>query len=244
MPFVAPVMADTRTEDPGSPLQWLRRTLRAMWNDARSVYYANTMIWRLLKSGALLFLGLFTWVGANLILSYRGDWWPFYYVMAYGFVLLVWGPLTHFLVVPTVIRLRRTAATDLWSWFARHGSKVNLAVFFTIVLLLGTFPVGPMTFEFQLPSGGETSDVNPQLQCTMSGETIHCHLSSSRGIDHVVVTASGQEIERIEEPPFDFDVDVSDTGAVREDRQFVVDLRDENGETMRRYVRRVDLIPG
>lgn len=236
--------ATTGRDHPGSPLQWVRRTLRGMWRDARSVYYANTVVWRLLKSGALFFLGLFCWVGANLILSYRPGWWPFYYVMAYGFVLLVWGPLTHLVMVPLVIRVRRSGAGGLERWFARHGTKANLAVFFTIVLVLGTSPLGVMTFQFQLPAGGGSGDVNPDLQCTRSGDTVHCHLSDSRGIDHVVVTSGGAEIERIEEPPFDFDVEVSDTEGTGGDRQFLVELRDGDGDTIRGYSRRVDLIPG
>lgn len=232
-------------EEPGSPTQFVRRTLRGMWRDARSVYYANTMIWRFLKSLALFFLGLFAWVGANLILSYRADWWPLYYVMAYGFVLLLWGPLTHFVIVPVVIRLRRSGADGIPRWFGRHASKVNLAVFFTIVLILGTAPLGVMTFEFQLPAGGDgAGDVNPRLQCTKSGGTVHCHLSDSRGIDTVVVSSGGEELERVTEPPFDFDVSIADVAVQRGDRQFLVELRDENGDSIRRYTRRVELIPG
>ncbi len=215
-----------------------------MWRDARSVYYANTTIWRFLKSLALVFLGLFVWVGSNLILSYRADWWPLYYAMAYGFVLLVWGPLTHFVVVPLVIRLRRSGAGGLKRWVGRHGSKANLAVFFTIVLVLGTAPLGVMTFDFTLPSGGGASDVNPQLQCTKSGGTVHCHLSSSQGIDSVVITSGGEELNRVSEPPFDFNVEISEMAAQRGDRQFIVELHDANGDVIRRYSRRAQLIPG
>ena len=89
-------------QHPGSPLTWTRRTVRSAWNDLMSVYYANTTIWRLFKSGALIMLGLFAWSGSNLLLSYRPDWGFLYYVMAYGFVLLFWGPFTHLVVVPAV----------------------------------------------------------------------------------------------------------------------------------------------
>lgn len=215
-----------------------------MWRDARSVYYANTPVWRLLKSGALLFLGLFCWVGSNLILSYRPSWGVVYYAMAYGFALLFWGPFTHLVVVPLVIRLRRGGATGFGGWLARHGSKANLAIFVAIVLVLGTAPVGAMTFDIDLEAGSGASDVNPRLQCTQSGETIHCHLSSSAGIDHVVVSSGGEQLERVADPPFDFDVQVSDTEAARGDRQFTVELRDPDGSLVRRYVQRVDLVPG
>lgn len=234
-------MADPTTDKPGSPVQWFRRTLRAMWNDARSVYYANTPVWRVLKSAALVFLGLFCWAGANLVLSYS-DVAIFRYVMAYGFALLVWGPLTHFVVVPLVIRLRRSGATGVLGWFSRHGSKANLTVFFLIVLVLGTYPIGVMTFSFTLPAG-DGDDINPNLQCTRSSGSIHCHLDDSSGIDHVVVSTAGEEIERIEEPPFDFDVEVSDLQTVRGDEQFTVELQNADGDLLRRYNRRADLVP-
>lgn len=230
---------------PGSPVKWTRRVLRSAWNDLLSVYYANTVIWRLLKSATLVFLGFFCWSGANLLLSYRPDWGVLYYVMAYGFALLFWGPLTHLVIVPTVIRIRRSGRSGPARWFARHGSKANLTVFLLLVLVLGTFPLGVMTFEFQLPAdGGDGADVNPQLQCTRSGDVIHCHLSDARGIDHVVVSSGGETLQTVEEPPFDFDVNVDDLATVDGDRQFTVELRDENGETIRRYIRRADLIAG
>lgn len=237
---------DVGAADPGSPFQWFRRILRRSWNDMRSVYYANTMIWRVFKSGALVFLGLFCWTGANLLLSYRPDWRLFWYVMAYGFLLLLWGPLTHFVVVPLVIRIRRRGSDNPISRFvARHGSKVNLSIFIVLVLLLGTFPIGAMTFEFQLPSDGSgNGDVNPQLQCTKSEGVVHCHLSDSRAIDSVVVTSGGDVVTVDEEPPYDFDVQIDELEEVRGQRQFVVELRDEEDNTLRRYVRVVETIPG
>jgi hypothetical protein len=237
-------MSDQHTgSGPGSPLEWTRNVLVSGWRDLKSVYYANTTIWKLLKSGALVFFGFFLWTGANLLLSYQPSWGWLYYVMSYGFVLLLWGPLTHLVVVPLVIRMRRSGGEGLPRLVSRYGTKTNLTVFFVIVLLLGTFPLGIMTFEFQLPtSGGD--DVNPQLQCTRSGENVHCHLSDSRGIGRVVVTSGGEELRAIEDPPFDFDLDAADVSAERGDKQFVVELQNENGATVRRYSRRVELIPG
>lgn len=235
----------TTPDSPGSPLDWTKEVLRSAWNDILSVYYANTLIWRLLKSAALVFLGFFSWAGANLLVSYRADWGFLYYVMAYGFALLFWGPFTHLVVVPTIIRIRRSGGGRLERAIARYGTKTNLTVFFLIVLMLGSFPIGVMTFEFQVPSGGgDSTDVNPQLQCTKSGEAIHCHLSDSRGIDSVVVSTGGEQLETLSDPPFDFDVQETDLAIVNGDRQFTVQLRDENGETIRRYIRRTDLIPG
>jgi hypothetical protein len=221
----------------------MRDAVTGAWRDLKSVYYANTTIWRLLKSATLLFFGFFLWTGANLLLSYRADWEFLYYVMAYGFVLLLWGPLTHLVVVPLVIRMRRSSTGRIGRYIARHGSVTNLSIFLAIVLVLGTFPLGVMTFEFQL-TGGAGNDVNPQLQCTKSAGTVHCHLSESSGIDRVVVTSGDQELEAVSEPPFHFDIDVDEVGEVRGDKQFLVVLQDENGDTLRRYSRRVELIPG
>jgi len=235
--------AHRQSSDPGSPLEWSRTVIVRGWRDLKSVYYANSTIWKLLKSGTLLFFGLFLWTGTNLLLSYQPGWRFLNYVMAYGFVLLLWGPLTHLVVVPLVIRLRRANGGRLVRFPSRHGSKANLTVFLAIVLVLGTAPLGAMTFQFQLPSGGE-DDVNPRLECTRSGDVVHCHLSDSRGIGRVVVTSGGETLLVVEEPPFDFDVDVDDLAGERGDRQFVVELQDEEGDTLRRYSRRVDLIPG
>ena len=231
------------SSEPGSPITWMRDAVTGAWRDLKSVYYANTTIWRLLKSATLLFFGFFLWTGANLLLSYRADWEFLYYVMAYGFVLLLWGPLTHLVVVPLVIRMRRSSTGRIGRYIARHGSVTNLSIFLAIVLVLGTFPLGVMTFEFQL-TGGAGNDVNPQLQCTKSAGTVHCHLSESSGIDRVVVTSGDQELEAVSEPPFHFDIDVDEVGEVRGDKQFLVVLQDENGDTLRRYSRRVELIPG
>ena len=228
---------------PGTPVAYARRVLRSGWNDLLSIYYANTTPWKVLKVGALVALGLFCWSGANLLLSYRPDWWPLYYVLSYGFVLLVWGPLTHLVIVPTIIRLRRAGRGGPYRWLTRHGSKANLAVFLAIVLVLGTFPVGPMTFEFQVPAGGGT-DVDPQLQCTRSGDVIHCHLADARGVDAVAVLTAGEEVVVLEEPPFDFDLRVDELAVVNGDRQFTVEIRDEDGTVLRRYIRRAELIPG
>lgn len=232
-------------ESPGSPLEYTRKLLRSGWRDLLSIYYANTFIWRLLKSGALLFLGLFCWSGANLVLSYRADWGFLYLVMAYGFALLLWGPLTHFVIVPLIIRFRRTGQAGPTRLIARHGSKINLTVFFLVVIALAVIVPGVMTFEFEVPTGGGGSgDVNPDLQCTRSGAIVHCHLTESEGIDHVVVLSGGRTIEVIEDPPFDFNVNVNELEITNGDRQFTVELRDASDTILRRYVRRVELIPG
>ena len=236
--------ASSPGRSPGSPLAYTRRVVRSGWNDLLSIYYANTTPWKVLKVGALVALGLFLWSGANLLLSYRPDWGVLYYVMAYGFVVLVWGPVTHLVFVPFVIRCRRSGRGGPWRWLARHGSKANLTVFLLVVLVLGTFPVGPMTFEFQVPTGDDGTSVNPDLQCTRAGGVIHCHLSDARGVDSVAVLSGGEELQVIEEPPFDFDLEEADLATVNGDRQFTVEIRDGDGTVLRRFIRRAELIPG
>lgn len=238
-------MADADTSERlGSPIEWLTNRLRSGWRDLRSVYYANTTVWRLLKSAALLFMGLALWVGANLVLSYRQDWTVLWYVAAYGFAVIFWGPFTHFVIVPLVIRARRSGTGGLSRLVSRHGSKVNFAVFLLVVLALGTAPIGAMTFDFQVGGSGSGGDVDPDLQCTKSEGVVHCHLSDSRGIESVAITSGGERLKVIEEAPYDFDVNESDVATVNGQKQFAVELRDENGGTLRRYVRRVELIPG
>ncbi|MFB6137078.1 MAG: hypothetical protein ABEJ42_01885 [Halobacteriaceae archaeon] len=232
------------TDEPPNPLTWTRDALVRTWRDFLSVYYANSVPWRLLKSGALVALGFFAWVGANLVLSYRPDWGVLYYVMAYGFALLFWGPFTHLVVVPAIIRIRRSGRGGAWRTLARHGSKLNLTVFLLVVLSLGTAPLGVMTFEFQVPAGTDGTSINPDLQCTRSGDRIHCHIADSRGIDSVIVTSGGETLRTIDEAPFDFDLNRSELAVEGGDRLFTVELRDADGDLIRRYNRRAELIPG
>jgi hypothetical protein len=77
-----------QTPETGSPLEWGQKILVGAWRDLKSVYYANSTIWKLLKSATLVFFGFFLWAGSNLLLSYQPGWGFLYYIMAYGFVLL------------------------------------------------------------------------------------------------------------------------------------------------------------
>lgn len=227
-----------------SPLEYLRGVLRRAWNDTKSVYYANAPIWRVLKSGGLLVFGLFCWSAGSLLLSYQPGWTALWYVIAYGFALIFWGPLTHFVVVPLVIRLRRTAAHPLTRGLSRHGSKLNLTVFFTIVLVLGTFPVAPMTLDFHPEFGADsTPDVDATLVCSKSDDLVQCHLvSSSEAIDHVVVTSGGTELQTVTDPPFEFELRADDLEEVVGQKRFTVELRDEEGDRLRQYTRNLDAI--
>ncbi|SEQ26479.1 aldo-keto reductase family protein [Natrinema salaciae] len=227
-----------------SPLESIKYLLGRAWRDLLSVYYANTPIWRLFKSAGLLFFGFFCWSASSLVLSYGIDWTILKYTRAYGFVLILWGPLTHAVIVPLVIRLRRTAEHPVVRTIARNGSKINLSVFLAIVLILGTAPISPMLLDFQSPLESDSdSDVDPDLSCTRSDGVVSCELSESEGIDSVVVTSGNRRLTRVEEPPFEFSVREDELEEVVGQTEFIVELRDEDDETLRRYRRSVSSVP-
>ncbi|ELZ10691.1 hypothetical protein C479_07768 [Halovivax asiaticus JCM 14624] len=226
----------TDADATASPITVLKRSLGRAWRDLLSIYYANTPIWRLLKSVGLLFFGFFCWSASSLVLSYGIDWGVLYVLRAYGFVLILWGPLTHAVIVPSVIRLRRTADGGVRRVIARHGSKLNLSIFLTIVLLLTAAPISPMVLDFQSALSGDSSpDVDPDLTCEGIGEEISCELSDPTGIERVVVTSGDAELERVEDPPYEFTIREDDLEEVVGQKEFVVELQDEDGETLRRY---------
>lgn len=213
--------------------------LRQFWRDLLSVYYANTPTWRWLKSGALFFFGMFLWTSGAVLLSVRPEWTLLHYVMAYGFLLLVWGPFTHFVVVPVAIRWRRTGTHPIQRVFARNSGKINLTVFFALVVLLGAFTPGIMMFEFGPIGEPGAEDAGGELVCDVGEELVTCQVENPRGIDHVVAHSGGEEVARAEEPPFAFEVNRADLEETRTGKQFTVDYRDEDGETLRRFVQHV-----
>ena len=235
----------SQNENVSSPVEWTGETLRNAWRTMKSIYYANTVSWRLLKSGALVFLGFFCWSASNLLLSYQPSWTWLYYPMAYGFALLVYGPFHHVVVIPIALRWRRSGGTK--TRIGRRLPNASLALFLSVVVILGTFPGGPMLFDFQSSLADAGADVNPDLLCTKStheAEThVHCHLTTSEGIDHVVVESGGQQVTVDRDPPFDFDVRSSQMAEVTGTEQFQVVLKDENGDTIRRYTRTLSMVP-
>jgi hypothetical protein len=231
-------MSDHPTDANGeTATESIRRVLTQMWRDVKSVYYANTPIWRVLKSAGLVFLGFFLWAGSNLLHSFQSSWWFLYYSMAYGFLLLFWGPFTHLVIVPTAIRWRRETESERLRWLARHASKLNLSVFFAVVLVLGTAPVGPMTLDFDVAIGDEGSDVNPTMECTATDEVVRCQVSEHEGYERVVVKSGGDRITTVDQPPYEFEVPLSELSSGVNGKRLTVELRDGEGNTVRRYIR-------
>lgn len=231
--------------DYGSPVEWSRETATSAWRSLKSVYYANTLSWRVLKSGALVFLGFFLWSSSNLLLSYRPEWTVLHYPMAYGFLLIPYGPVHHFVVIPLALRLRRR--TDGWSRVGRRLPVSGLALFLAAVLVLGTAPPGAMAVDFRSALAAGGVDVDPDLTCTRAthdGAThVHCHLTESEGIDRVVVVSGGEELAVDADPPFEFTVEARNMEESVGTKQFQVILQDENGATIRRYTRTLESIP-
>ncbi|MFU8870116.1 hypothetical protein [Natronococcus sp.] len=226
-----PTMSGTNGPDEKPPLSYPRRLLSQGWRDLLSVYYANTPIWRVLKSGGLFVFGLFCWSAASLLFSYQPEWAFLTYVMAYGFALVFWGPLTHFVVVPLAIRLRRTGEHPVARAFARHASKINLSTFIVIVIVLGTAPISPMMLDFAASLGDDSSpDVDTNLVCTEGDETIACELTDPDGVDHLVVTSGEHEVAVVDDPTGEFEIRVDDLEEVVGQKQFTVELKDENGD--------------
>lgn len=227
-----------------SPLAWTREHVRNAWLTLRTVYYANTIAWRFLKSGALVFLGFFLWAAANVLLSYNPSWRFLHYPMAYGFVLLVYGPFHHMVVIPLALRLRRRA--DGWTRLGGYLPNASLAVFLAIVVVLGTFPVGAMTVDFTSDLEGAGADIDPDLHCVKAtndtGTRVHCHLSTSEGISAVAVETGGERILTVEDPPFEFTFHADRLREVVGRKQFQVVLLDEDGGTIRRYTRTLSAI--
>ncbi len=204
-----------------------RRIVRQAWRDLLSIYYANTPIWRWFKSAGLMVFGFFCWSAASLLLSYRPEWTFLHYVMAYGFALIVWGPLTHFAIVPLAIRLRRTAERPAARFFARNVSKINLSVFVVIVIVLAMVQFSPMMLDF---AGTFESDSGPEvtadLECEQSDDLITCQLTSTEGIDRIEVTSGDREVATVDDPGSHFEIRVDELQEVVGQKQYTVELYD------------------
>jgi len=225
----------------GSPSQFVRSGVASAWNALRTVYYANSVSWRILKAGALVFLGFFVWAGSNILHSVQPGWNFLTYPMAYGFLLILYGPIHHVVVIPLALRWRR--ASGVRQSIGKRMPNGGLALFLLAVLLLGTFPAGPMAIDFASALEESGVDVAPDMHCVKSeGGTIHCHLSDSAGVDHVVVESGGTELVTDADPPFEFDIEESNVQTVLGERKFTVRLLDEDGGLVRRYTRRTAMI--
>lgn len=236
-------MSDT-TPSSSSVTTQVRRTVRQTWNTVLTIYYANSPSWRALKSGALFFLGFFVWAGSNILYSYQPTWTFLQYPMAYGFLLIAYGPIHHLVVIPLALRWRRSSGAK-----QRIGKRLPnsmLTLFVVAILVLGTFPAGPMTIDFASALEGTSADINPDLACVKhtgeGGAEVHCHFTNANGVSSVEVVSGDTVIARDDKPPFEFTIQESEMETVVGKQQFRVVLKDENGNVLRRYTRRLSMI--
>ena len=213
---------------------WTRDAVGSAWRDFLSIYYANTPTWRLFKSGGLAFFGFFCWAASNLLLSLRPGWSFLYYVMAYGFLLIPYGPFTHIVVVPLAIRWRKRASGTV-NTLGKKMSKINISVFIVAVLVLGTMAPGIMILDFSSVTPGDSTDVDPTFDCERSEGEVSCVLSDEAGIDRVVVMSAGEEVTTLTEPPWNFTVPEDDLVQVRDSLRLEVEVQDEDGDTLRTF---------
>ncbi len=228
-----------------APFRWIWDLLKEGWDILRTVYWYNSLPWRVLKAGALVLVGLFSLAGANLLHSFKPSWDWLYYVMSYGFLLIIYGPIHHLVVIPVSLRLNHADWGRRW----RIGWRVpfwTLIVFFCMVPVLAHYQVDYMTFEFQGLTGARSPDIDPDLTCELRGEdpepTVFCRLTGTEGIDHLDVQNGGRTVQTVRDEPFEFSVPVSELQAVVGQKQFQIVLRDTNGAMIRRYVRSVELL--
>lgn len=217
----------------------VRRYVKQPWRDLIRIYYTNTPVWRWLKSGALVVLGFCLWTGGNVLLSVQPDWTFLHYVMSYGLVVVVWGPLTHFVIVPLTIRLRRTAEHPAVRWLAKKSGQIQFSLFLLVVVVVGAAAPGIMFLDFSVSIEGGGTAVGGELTCETADGLVSCHVADPQGIDHVVVTSGGETLATVEEEPFAFELDTDDIAETRTGKEFRVDYRNADGDTVYRQVEHV-----
>jgi len=218
--------------------------LTRLWRTIKAIYYASTSIWQLLKSGALLFFGFFCWSSANLLLSYQPDWHWTYFLMAYGFLLTVWGPLTHLVLVPHVIPwLRRQGRGTVRHWIGKQLTPINLTLFVGAVLWMGLVPPDAMTVDFRsIVQQTRSADVNPTLECNRDAATITCRLDDADGVGSITVETGGTQLLTRDAGSLTFTVQTNELVHIVGQRQFQVVVRTPDGEPVRRFTRTVSMI--
>lgn len=227
-----------------SPTTEVRRAVRQAWNTTLTIYYANSLSWRVLKSGALVFLGLFVWAGSNVLYSYLPNLTILQYPIAYGFILVIYGPIHHLVMIPLALRWRRTSGTR--QRIGKRLPNTMLTLFLVAVVVLGTYPVGPMTIDLSSALEGSGADINPELACVKhtgdGGVEVHCHFTEANGVERIEVRSGDSVIARDEAAPFEFTIQESELETVVGKQQFVVVLYDADGNVIRRYTRQLSMI--
>lgn len=227
-----------------NPFRALWDLVKSGWDVLSTVYSYNSLPWRILKAGGLVIFGFFNLMMANLLHSYKPHWNFLYLFMAYGSLLIVYGPIHHLVVIPLSLHLGR------YSWarslgIPRWGHVVMLVLFFVAVVGLAVFPLDVMTFELSASGLSGGPDVDPEVSCWRRSEStsiIECDVSDEPGIARVDVMSNGEVITSADTPPFRFTVDENQLQEVVGRRSFYVVPKDNNGNMLRRFVQQTEFI--
>lgn len=225
-------------------LRWISDVLYGAWDILRTVYWYNSLAWQFLKSGALVVFGFFLLSGGNLLYSFKPEWNWLTYVIAYGFCLIIYGPIHHLVVIPVSLRLAH------YSWgrslrINKRGPFWTLMGFFVLVLYFGAYPADVMTFEFKPSHLTSTPDVDPDVSCyreELPEPVITCQVARNEAIASVDLENNGRTILTDNQPPFKLSVPVSKLEEVVNQKNVHVVLRDPNGSMIRRYVRTASML--
>jgi hypothetical protein len=225
--------------------RWIWDLLKAGWDVLRTVYWYNSLAWKILKSGGLIVFGFFMLSGGNLLYSFKPEWNWLLYVISYGFWLIIYGPIHHLIVIPVSLRLAH------YSWgravrINKRGPFWTLIGFFVLVIYFGMFPLDVMTFRFKPSQLTDTPDVDPKVTCYRNEQPddprITCRIADNEAIGSVDVENNGRTLLTDEEPPYEFSLRVSELEEVVGQKNFHVIVRGENGSMIRRYVQSASMI--
>lgn len=216
------------------------------WHTILTIYYANSLSWRLLKAGGLFFLGCFVWAGSNILASCFSELTLLEYTTSYGFVLIGYGPVHHIAVIPLYQRLRKQGI-HLTPGGHAHLPNLSLIVFTVLVLSLAVNPLPVMVIDFQSTFDAGGGDVTTELACvkhTDANDTvgIHCHLTDETGIAQIDVQSGSTHLLTDDTPPFEFSISSTDLESTMGTKRFRVELTDTDGTLIRRFTRTLPMI--
>ncbi len=217
-----------------------------LWRFIKSIYYASTPSWQLLKSGALFFFGFFCWAIGNLLHSYLpGVYWP-NLLIVYGALLFWFGPLTHLVFVPRLIpRLRRQRHNRLLHWLGGHFTVTMFTLFFGTVVLLSLDPPDFMVLDVRgrlhsavVQAAAEPAAQLPELHCQRAAGRITCTLTHVPAtVARIEVSSGTRRLLQLEQQEHTFTLAEQDLTEVLGQREFRVTLYDTQGRQLREFVR-------
>ncbi|MDQ7040092.1 MAG: hypothetical protein Q9M35_04065 [Rhodothermus sp.] len=218
-----------------------------LWRFIKSIYYASSPGWQLLKSGALFFFGFFCWAVGNLLHAYLPEvYWP-HLLTVYGALLFWFGPLTHLVFVPRLIPwLRRQRQHRFLHWLGGHFTVTMFTLFFTMVAWLSLDPPDFMVLDVEgrlhhtavVQATAEPAAQLPDLNCQRAEGQITCLLTHvPDAVARVEVTSGTHRLLQLERPTVAFTLSEQELAEVLGQREFRVTLYDRQGRPLREFVR-------